>query len=101
MKYLYVLFLIFVSSNCYAKKITLDIPDKDIQVVENDVMDAEEWIRNAWNGKLNKCKERLIKQEVDTSIKNGEVIPSNENEIIDKALSRPNYKNRKEREKGE
>ena len=90
--------LLFVSP-VQAKTITLNIPDNDLKVVENDVIDAEQWIRDAWNGKFNKCKDRLIKQEVDRSLQEGTAIPSTSDAIIQKAFSRLDYKPRKDRDK--
>lgn len=87
-----------VPTRIQAKSVTFNIPDEEVKIVENDVLDAEEWLRNAWQGKLNKCKERLIKAEVDRSIKDGESIPAGESEIIDKAFKRPDYKSRKQRD---
>ncbi len=94
----YSIFILLLSTNVYAKKITLNIPDTEIAVVENDVVDAEKWIQDAWEGKYNKCKERLIKGEIERSIQNNEIIPPGEGAVINKALNRPDYKNRKARD---
>lgn len=91
-------FMLFLPSILQAKTITLNIPDEEIKIVENDVLDAEQWIKDAWKGKVNKCKDRLIRSEIDTSIGKGEAIPAGDTAIIDKAFKRPEYKNRKERD---
>lgn len=83
---------------CSAKTITIEIPDEEIKIVENDVLDAEQWIKDAWKGKVNKCKGRLIQSEIQTSVSKGEAIPAGEAAIVDKAFKRPDYKSRKERD---
>lgn len=93
--------LIFVAVNAQARQITLEIPDRDIVIVENDVSDAEEWIKAAWAGKVNKCKERMVRNEVDRSVREGSTLPTGEAAIIAKALKRSDYKNRKQRDLAE
>ena len=90
--------LVAISGSIEAKKITLEIPDIEISVVENDVVDAEQWIRDAWAGKVNRCEERMINEEIKQSVLHGESIPAGRSAIINKALNRPTYKNRKQRE---
>lgn len=102
MKYFYILsILVFSSTFLHARQITLDIPDEEIAIVENDVLDAEQWIKEAWNGKVNRCKERLIKSEIKKSVENNESLPAGEEAIVNKAFTRPDYKNRKQRDEEE
>lgn len=91
------LIILFVGSTAQAKTITLSIPDDDIKIVENDILDAEQWIKDAWAGKVNKCKERIVKQEIERSVKSGETLPAGERAILQKAFNRSDYKNRKQR----
>jgi len=90
--------LLLIAGTVQARQIILDIPDNDIKIVENDIVDAEQWIRSAWNGKLNKCKERLVNQEVARSVKDSEPLPAGDTAIVQKAFTRPDYKNRKDRD---
>jgi hypothetical protein len=90
-----IFFLIFFSI-CEAKTITLDIPDNDIKIVENDVVNAEQWIKDAWAGKLASCKKRIVQTEVDRSIKSSESIPAGDDAIVTKVFSDPKYKSRKQ-----
>lgn len=98
MKTIILLTVIFLPSMLCAKQIILNIPDNDIKIVENDVIDAEKWIKDAWAGKLSKCKERVIGKEVEISVKNREAIPAGDTLIIEKHFARPDYKSRKEKE---
>lgn len=98
MRYYFTLILLLAPSVSCAKQIVLDPKDQDIAIVENDVIDADEWVRTMWAGKLARCKERIIQAEIKKSIEEGSPIPSTEDEIIKKYLSRPEYKNRKDRD---
>lgn len=89
---------LFLTTEVHARKITLDIPDQDIAIVENDVVDAEQWIKEAWTGKLNKCRDRMITAETTRSIQAGETLPNSSSAIISKAMKRSDYKNRKQRD---
>lgn len=81
-----------------AKIIQLNIEDDDIKIVEHDVIDAEEWLLAAWKGKVSKCRERLIKKEVEESVQSQEPLPAGEDAILEKALKRPGYESRRQRE---
>ncbi len=109
------LFLILISSIAEAKDVIVAVPDgsqafvviastTEVKVIENDVLDSNQWLQDAWKGKLNSCKKRLIRQELDKSIQEaaqgtiGPMVPLTETAIIDKAFSRPDYLSRKDRE---
>ena len=85
-------------SICEAKQVTLTLDDNDVKIVENDVPDAVQWLTDAWNGKVNNCKKRMVKTEVDRSIQKSEAIPTGDAAIIQKVLSDPNYKSRKQKD---
>ncbi len=70
----------------------------DKKVVETYVYDAPTWLQEAWNMKAANRRQEFIKAEVDRSIRDREQIPAGEAAIIEKALKRPDYKSRKERE---
>lgn len=90
-----------VQSEAMSKEIRWTIPDSEVAIVENDVIDAEQWIKEAWAGKVSKCKSRIIKAETAISIKGNETLPAGEDAIVNKYFSRPDYKKRKDREPGE
>lgn len=77
---------------------TITFPDDEIRIVENDVVDAKQWVLDAWAAKVAKCRGRIIKSEVDLSVKNNETVPAGESAIVNKHFARPGYKNRKERD---
>ena len=98
MNYFLILIILGMPSSAWAKRIVLEIPDEEIAIVEHDVYDAETWIKSAWEGKVSKCKERLIKQEIKTAVEKGESVPAGQDNIIKKAFSRPEYESRKKYE---
>lgn len=99
MRTLFLFIFLCVASNAYAKNIVLTIPDDDIKIVENDVFDAEQWIRDAWNGKLSKCKSRIVKSEIDRLVKENKAVPSGGEDAIAKSyIDGPLYKSRKDKD---
>ncbi len=94
-------FTFLFAASVQAKQIILTPTDTDIKIVENDVSDAEQWVKDAWIGKLKKCKDRMIKAEIELSLKLHEPIPATEDLIIQKAFSRSTYQNKKERDEKE
>ena len=92
------LILIMFTPMTQAATITLNIPDSDIKIVENDVTDAQQWIKNAWAGKLANCKKRMINAEIERSLQAKEAIPTTQDAIVAKAMSRKDYKSRKQRD---
>ena len=87
---------LFLTVNAEAKRIVLDIPDEEIAIVETYVPDAEEWIRQAWAGKVNNRKEALVKEEVQHRLEKGLAIPASKEEIV--AEGKKRMGTRKERD---
>lgn len=79
-------------------QITLDITDKEVKILKDSILDIEEWVNNAVQGKINNCKKRLIDRELVKAAKEGVSIPSNEDQMIDAITNRKNYKDRKTRD---
>lgn len=71
-----------------ARRIVLDIPEEEIAIVETYVIDAEQWIRDAWAGKVNSRREALVKEEVQDSLENGRAIPATKEAIIQQGMQR-------------
>ena len=69
-------------------------------VLKNDLLDVQDWVTKAIDGKVNNCKKRMIaewtpKLMADDSVSS---IPANEDELIAMILARDDYKNRTERD---
>lgn len=99
MKKILFLFLLFISSSLYAKTIRIVIPDSDIKIVDHYVISSEAWIQEAWAMKVAACKERLVKEEIDRSLRERVAIPAGGDEILKQAISSRDFKSRLEMEK--
>ena len=69
-------------------------------VLKNDLLDVQDWVDGAINGKVNNCKKRMIsewlpKLYADDSVSS---IPASEDEIIAMVVARDDYKDRAARD---
>ncbi len=71
--------------------------------VDNDLSSKKEWLKDAWIGKINACKKRLIQEWYPKLMADPSVdsIPANEEGFIELVTSRPDYKNRVVRDEEE
>ena len=65
-------------------------------VLKNDLLDVQDWVDKAIDGKVNNCKKRLIsewmpKLYADDSVSS---IPASEDEIVAMIVARDDYKDR-------
>ena len=80
-------------------KILTTIDQTDLKCLDNDLLDKEEWFKNAILGKINNCKKRLFRQWIPKLREKGLSIPATDAEFVDLIISQPEYKNRQQREK--
>ena len=71
-------------------------------VLKNDLLDVQDWVTKAIDGKASKCKKRMIaewlpKLYADDSV---DSIPASEDEIVAMIVARDDYKNRVVRDQG-
>jgi len=83
-----------------ALEIVVSISSTEQKLLENDLVDIKEWIIYAVRGKINRCKKRLIREWLpklmaDNSV---DIIPADEELLINLIMSRPDYKSRVERD---
>ena len=69
-------------------------------VLKNDLLDIQDWVDGAINGKVNNCKKRMItewmpKLYADESVSS---IPATEDEIVAMIVARDDYKSREDRD---
>ena len=72
----------------------------EVSVLKNDLLDIQDWVTKAIDGKVKNCKKRMIaewtpKLMADSSV---ESIPADEDKLIELIVARDDYKNRVERE---
>lgn len=77
---------------------TRELTDEEVQLLEHEIMDTKTWIDEAIQGKINWCRKKLIKTELDKRIDGGIDFPANQAELISTIFSAVDYKNRKDRE---
>lgn len=78
----------------FAKTVCFDIPDNQIKMVEVDVVNAEQWIKDMWRGKVNNCKKRIIRSEIDWLRRNGQSVPASDDDILRDYFKSDRYKPR-------
>ena len=69
-------------------------------VLKNDLLDVQDWVDGAINGKVNNCKKRMIREWLpklyaDESVSS---IPATEDEIVAMIVARDDYKDRAARD---
>ena len=69
-------------------------------VLENDLLDVQDWVIKALNGKIAACKKRMLAQWLPIIYADDSVtsIPANEDDLIALIVARDDYKTRKESE---
>ena len=81
--------------------ITVTIDDTDQLLMNNDLMDIDEWVQGAVTGKKNNCWKRF-RTEWTTKLMDDESftdpIPSNKEDLVALITSRDDYQNRVERD---
>ena len=81
--------------------ITVSISDTDKKVMENDLLDINQWVQDAVTGKQNNCWKRF-QQEWTTKLMDDDsftdAIPSNQADFVTLVTARADYKNRKARD---
>lgn len=73
------------------------ISEKDMKCLENDLIDVNEWIQSAVQGKISSCKDRMVDQWLPKLMNdpNVESLPADKYELVNMIILRSDYKNRK------
>ena len=69
-------------------------------VLKNDLLDVQDWVTKAIDGKVNKCKKRMIREWLPKLYADDSVdsIPASEDEIVAMIVARDDYKDRAARD---
>lgn len=73
-------------------RIEIELSETEIKILEHDLLDVEQWVRQAVQGKINSCKKRMI------SPYKSPLVDLSDDEIVDQILQDPKYKNRVKRD---
>ena len=78
----------------------IDISDTDIKVLQNDLLNIEDWINGAIAGKIASCKTRMIESWTPRLLADPDVdiFPANEAALINMITERPDYMSRADNE---
>ncbi len=81
-------------------KIQIEINDIEEKVLKHDLLDIQQWVQDAVNGKINNIKKRLLKEAQEKLFVDPEIdsIPAAESGFLELYFSRPYYKDRTKRE---
>ena len=81
--------------------LTIEVDDTQQSILNNDLLDINQWVQDAMTGKINNCWKRM-QQEWTTKLMNDssftDPIPSNQADFVKLVLARSDYKNRKARD---
>ena len=84
--------------------LTVDVTDTEQAVLLNDLLNINDWLQGAMDGKKANCWKRM-QSEWTTKLMNDESftdsIPSNQADFVALVLARSDYKNRKARDTDE
>ena len=84
--------------------ITVTINDTDQKVMKNDLLDLDDWVQKAVDGKKNNCWKRF-QQEWTKKLMDDETftdpIPSNKTDFVNLVTAREDYKDRAARDAAE
>ena len=80
--------------------ITIQISDLDKKILEDQLLDIQDWLQSAINGKANSIKKRLVKSEIERLVNDPTVtnVPASPEDIVTAYFAQEGYKNRAERE---
>ena len=84
--------------------ITVEVNDTQQSILNNDLVDINQWVQEAMTGKINNCWKRM-QQEWTTKLMNDssftDPIPSNQADFVNLVTARSDYKTRKQRDEAD
>ena len=84
-----------------ALTITVSISDTDEKIMKNDLLDLDQWVQDAVNGKKHNCWKRF-RQEWTTKLMDDvsftDPIESDKEKFVAQVLAHPSYKDRATRD---
>lgn len=84
-----------------ATTVTITINDTDEKVLLNDLLDIQEWVQGAVDGKINNCWKRMQQnwtQQLMNDDSFTDPIPSNKSDFVTLVTSRDDFQTRTERD---
>ena len=81
--------------------LTIEVDDTQQSILNNDLLDINQWVQDAMTGKINNCWKRMQREWTDKLMNDSsftDPIPSNQADFVKLVLARSDYKNRKARD---
>ena len=81
--------------------LTIEVDDTQQSILNNDLLDINQWVHDAMTGKINNCWKRMQREWTDKLMNDSsftDPIPSNQADFVKLVLARSDYKNRKARD---
>ncbi len=82
------------------KKITITLTDEQVKVLEHELIDIDDWIADAIDGRINHSV-NVIANEAQEALMNDpdvETMPTKRDALVAVYMARPDYKNRAQKE---
>ena len=81
-------------------KIEKTLTELEEKILKNDLLDIQEWVDGAIDGKINNCKKRMLAEWQPKLMADPEVesIPATEEGLINLIVARADYKDRAARD---
>lgn len=78
--------------------LTVQLSTADVTVLDNDLLDIDDWVQKAVIGKINSVKKRMVNSGITELRKDGQSVPASDDAVVAALIARPGYKNRKDRD---
>ena len=81
--------------------IKVEVDDNQQAILNNDLLDINEWVQSAITGKINNCWKRMQREWTDKLMNDSsftDSIPSNQADFVKLITARSDYKTRKQRD---
>ena len=81
--------------------IKVEVDDNQQAILNNDLLDINQWVQDAMTGKINNCWKRMQREWTDKLMNDSsftDPIPSNQAEFVKLITARSDYKTRKQRD---
>lgn len=75
-------------------QIIINILTEDENVLNNDLLDIQDWVQQAVIGKINNCKKRMIREWEQKLKERYITLPTSDSDLITKIRAEPDYKDR-------
>ncbi|MBF0308982.1 MAG: hypothetical protein HQL56_05600 [Magnetococcales bacterium] len=82
------------------KLVTVELSPMDEACLHHDLLDIDQWVRDAVRGKVASCRTRLLAQWLPVLLQDPhiETLPANPEKLVEVILAYPGYRPRKDRE---